>query len=182
MVGGFAINDWLAKNGFLTLVPGARGAFSADQVDWRRTSAWADGGYVGRIHFNVEGREPLGVVLPRDVDALADTIARTPAPVPLRFGKPRAMYRATNGFAPALQVEAAELTMRCLASVGHDQLISAANDGGPDDANHGRDGVVLSPQRLALGDAPDLYDVTPTVLAWLGLERPASLRGRGWVA
>ncbi|HSI05142.1 MAG TPA: alkaline phosphatase family protein, partial [Myxococcota bacterium] len=144
MYGGFAINDWLAANGFLTLVPEARGRFSPELVDWSRTTAWADGGYVGRIHINQRGREPQGIVGAEAVPGVLEAIRSTPAPTALRFAAPSAIYRATHGHAPALQVEASDLHVRCLASVGHDSLLVASNDTGPDDANHGRNGVVLS--------------------------------------
>ena len=177
MYGGFAINDWLHAHGFLALLPGARGTFDAGQVDWSRTSAWADGGYVGRIHVNQRGREPHGVIAETDVPALLAEIAATPAPVSLRFATPSALYAATHGYAPALQVEADELHVRCLGSVGHPALVVSANDTGPDDANHGRDGVLLSNQLLD-ADTASLYDVTPTVLDWLGIACPEKLVGR----
>lgn len=181
MYGGFAINDWLAASGFLALRPGARGRFTPELVDWSRTSAWADGGYVGRIHVNMAGREPEGIVRESDLPALLSAIRAAPAPVALRFAEPSTLYRATNGFAPALQVEAADLHVRCLASVGHPSVMVTSNDTGPDDANHARDGVLFSNQALR-GDDASLYDVAPTVLGWLGVDKPARWRGRSLLA
>ncbi len=177
MYGGFAINDWLATHGFLSLRPGARGSFTPEQVDWSHTSAWADGGYVGRIHVNQRGREPQGIVAEADVAALLAAISMTPAPVKLRFAAPSAIYNATRGFAPALQVEASDLHVRCLGSLGHPTLMVASNDTGPDDANHDRYGVLMSNHRIE-GDGATLYDIAPTVLEWLGVAAPGGLVGR----
>ncbi len=181
MYGGFAINDWLAAHGFLALKPEARGRFTPELVDWRRTSAWADGGYVGRIHVNQVGREPEGIVRESDVPALLDALRAAPAPVTLHFAEPRALYMETNGHPPALQIEAGDLHVRCLASVGHASLMVTSNDTGPDDANHARHGVLLANQELVGGDA-SLYDVAPTVLDWLGIEKPAIFRGQSLAA
>lgn len=160
MRNGFAINDWLATNGWLVLRDTSRRSFSADNVDWSRTSAWADGGYVGRVHFNMRGREPMGIV--EDSDALAEAIMRAEAPVPLEVKKCSDTYAALNGYAPALLVEAGGLETRCIGSTGHRSLVIRDNDTGPDDANHGRDGVIVSSCN-AVASRASLYDVAPLV-------------------
>jgi predicted AlkP superfamily phosphohydrolase/phosphomutase len=160
--GGFAINDWLARHGLLALKSRERRRFSADNVDWSRTSAWADGGYVGRIHVNLKGREPLGLVT--DPARLLERIQSLPADVPLVFTKPEDVYKSVRGYPPALMVEAGNLEYRCLASTGHLHGVVAANDTGPDDANHGRDGVLVSKSDIT---AASLYDIAPLVKSWL---------------
>lgn len=177
MHGGFCINDWLHANGFLKLVDEARGKFTPELVDWTRTYAWADAGYVGRIHINQRGREPQGVVEEHEVPMLIDAICNTGSPVPLHFDEPVDIYGATNGFAPALQVEAQELQLRCLSSVGHASFVVPTNDVGPDDANHGRYGVLMSNQPLD-GDGASLYDIAPTICEWLGVAPPPTFIGR----
>ena len=158
MRNGFAINDWLVANGWLTLKK--HGRFTADNVDWSRTSAWADGGYVGRVHFNMRGREPQGIV--EDAEALARAIAAADAPVPLVVKRCADLYSSLNGFAPALLVEAGGLETRCIGSTGHASLMVRDNDTGPDDANHGRDGIVVSSSK-AFASRASIYDIAPFV-------------------
>lgn len=194
MRGGFAINEWLVERGYLKLHdrPRQRTRFDAQLVDWSRTRAWADGGYVGRVHLNVRGREPRGVVAPEDVDALTREIAeelrglRGPEGEPMhtRVHDPRRIYRELNGVAPALIVEVEGLARRALASLGYPTLFPAANDEGPDDANHDRFGVFLMRDGRggrAKHEAVSIYDIAPTVLARLGLERPSWMHGRALV-
>ena len=158
MRGGFALNDWLIANGWLVLKSDA--PFSPDNVDWTHTSAWADGGYVGRVHFNVRGREPSGIV--DDTEALTRAISSADAPVPLVVKRCDEVYSALNGYAPSLLVEAGALEMRCLGSTGHDELVVRDNDTGPDDANHGRDGIVVSSSKRFSARA-SIYDIAPFV-------------------
>jgi predicted AlkP superfamily phosphohydrolase/phosphomutase len=60
MVGGVCINEWLIREGHLTLrtTPASPTRLSMDDVDWPRTKAWGEGGYYGRVFINVRGREP----------------------------------------------------------------------------------------------------------------------------
>lgn len=69
MVGAVAINEFLMREGYLTLksIPTSPTRFSADMVDWSRTRAWGDGGYYARIFLNVKDREPNGQIAPGDV-------------------------------------------------------------------------------------------------------------------
>ncbi|HEC33564.1 MAG TPA: phosphodiesterase, partial [Chloroflexi bacterium] len=64
MEGGFAVNEWLRREGLLVLKeePQYEGLvpFEKVEVDWERTTAWGAGGYYARIFLNVEGREPMG--------------------------------------------------------------------------------------------------------------------------
>ncbi|MBC7793783.1 MAG: hypothetical protein H7Z43_08745 [Clostridia bacterium] len=158
MRGGFALNDWLVVHGWLVLKSDA--PYSPDNVDWSRTSAWADGGYVGRVHFNMRGREPMGIV--EDAEALAQAIAAADAPVPLVVKRCDATYSTLSGYPPALLVEAGGLEIRCLGSTGHASLVVRDNDTGPDDANHGRDGVVVS-SSTHFGAEASIYDIAPFV-------------------
>ena len=62
--GGFAINEWLIREGLSganeypkTLTP-----FEKLNVNWSKTKVWSEGGYYARIFFNVQGREPQGII------------------------------------------------------------------------------------------------------------------------
>jgi predicted AlkP superfamily phosphohydrolase/phosphomutase len=68
------LNNWLAKEGYLAVVPDAT---KADQrslsfVDWPKTKAYALG--LGGIYINLAGREGGGTVAPADAPALIQEI------------------------------------------------------------------------------------------------------------
>ena len=62
--GGFAINEWLIREGLLTLneTPQTLTPFEKLNVNWNKTKVWSEGGYYARIFFNVQGREPQGII------------------------------------------------------------------------------------------------------------------------
>jgi len=64
MEGAICVNDWLIEQGHLALheAPTERVKLSTRMIDWSRTRVWGEGGYYGRIFFNVEGREPAGLI------------------------------------------------------------------------------------------------------------------------
>jgi len=66
MEGGVCINEWLQREGYLTLKaqPAAAWAAYPDMIDWSKTRAWGEGGYYARLFMNVQGREPEGQVAP----------------------------------------------------------------------------------------------------------------------
>jgi len=192
MAGGVRVNEWLRREGYLRLAgePAERCSLAEAGVDWERTLAWGDGGYYARIFLNVRGREPQGAVAPEDYERvrgeLADRLAALPGPdgQPLgtRVYRPEEVYDEANGVAPDLIVYFGDLAWRSLGTVGGDEgVYSLENDTGPDGANHAQEGLMLlagpgiEPGRL---EGAHLLDVAPTVLELLGLERPASLRGR----
>jgi GNAT superfamily N-acetyltransferase len=69
MDGGICINEWLIKKGLLTLRtrPQQITPISKCEIDWSRTKVWGNGGHYGRISFNIEGRDPQGIVKPEEV-------------------------------------------------------------------------------------------------------------------
>ena len=64
MVGGFCLNEWLRPQGLLVLdeEPAEPIPIADAQVDWSRTTAWADGGYYGRVFLNVGAANRRGTV------------------------------------------------------------------------------------------------------------------------
>ncbi len=62
--GGFAINEWLIREGLLVLneYPKALTPFEKLNVNWSKTKVWSEGGYYARVFFNMQGREPQGVI------------------------------------------------------------------------------------------------------------------------
>jgi predicted AlkP superfamily phosphohydrolase/phosphomutase len=192
MVGGFCLNEWLRERGLLTLAEEPREPvpLSRAAVDWSRTTAWAEGGYYGRLYLNVVGREPQGTVLARRYDTVLDEIAAAlealpdPAgnPMGTRALRPQEVYPQVRGFPPDLIVYLGDLRWRALATLGLGQgLYTEDNDTGPDHANHAEHGLFLL---HGAGHAPgvrhgtSIYDIAPTLHECLGLGRQAWQGGR----
>lgn len=192
MVGGICFNEWLMRQGYLTLksVPTKVTPFAKVEIDWDRTVAWGDGGYYGRLFINVRGREPRGIVpasdyeavrdrIIADIEAIEDPSGRTIGSVAMR---PEQLYRATNGVAPDLIVYFGNLDWRSVGSVGHGSIHTFDNDTGPDDANHAQHGICIMRTPGRTGgrrlDGLRLYDIAPTILDLYGIPAPAEMQGR----
>ncbi len=194
--GGIRVNEWLRREGLLATKVEPTGVCSPREagIDWPRTTAWGEGGYYARIFLNVEGREPDGTVAPADYEAVRDDLARrlqeipddSGRPLATRVYKPEELYPEVNGVAPDLIVIFGDLLWRSVGTIGGDEGIhTLENDTGPDDANHAQDGLLIASGAgvTARGtlDA-HLLDIAPTTLDLLGLEIPASARGRSLTA
>ena len=194
--GGFAVNDWLAREGYLC-VEGARegGAAPLERagVDWRRTAAWAEGGPAVRLMLNVQGREPEGTVEPRRYEALRNEIKRKLEALAgpdgksmgNRFHKPEEVYQATRRVVPDLIGVLGGYAWRAVGAVGHEELFLPAVEG-VSSGGHAEKGLLLlrwprhgpNGRRQGLG----ILDLYPTLLTALGLPVPERLAGRAVVA
>jgi predicted AlkP superfamily phosphohydrolase/phosphomutase len=196
MDGGIRINEWLRREGLLATLASPDTAVPLREagIDWSRTSAWGEGGYYSRIFLNVQGREPEGIVPAADYERVRDDLARRIAAIPDENGNPlgtrvhvpEEIYEEVNGVAPDLIVHFGDLFWRSVGTVGGEEGIhSFENDTGPDDANHAQDGLfVLAAPGVVPGprEGAHLLDVAPTTLELMGLEVPASMRGRSLLA
>jgi predicted AlkP superfamily phosphohydrolase/phosphomutase len=194
MHGGFCINEWLARQGYLILrePPAAFSPLDHEVVDWKRTTAWAEGGYYARVFLNVAGREPHGIVQPEQLGTvraklrkeLEDARDDEGARVPVSVRVPEECYRQARGFPPDLMVYFDDLRLRAVGSIGGSHLIVTENDTGLDTCNHDWNGIFV----LAGGGAPargyiegaEIYDVAPTILGAFGVPRPPEILGRDW--
>jgi predicted AlkP superfamily phosphohydrolase/phosphomutase len=187
------LNTFLMQNGFLTLDDpknvGDAEVFA--HVDWTRTVAYAVG--LNGVYISVEGRENGGIVPPADKQAIAEKVAarlkefKDPATgenvvdevyfpetsfkgrnlkyspdlfVGFRRGF-RASWQTALGAVPKLTVEdntQAWIGDHCMAS---NQV----------------PGVILSNRKIKLG-APQLVDITATVLNEFGVSKPAAMIGQ----
>jgi predicted AlkP superfamily phosphohydrolase/phosphomutase len=193
MEGCFCINEWLRHEGLLTLAtdpPRAGTPLEEASVDWSKTQVWGSGGYYARLFFNLEGREPQGIVPAAERGELTARLrealsrVRTPRGTPLevRLFAPAEVYRETRGDPPDLMAYFGNLAWRSAGTVGHGRLFLEENDTGPDDSVHSLEGVIawwdpgppkpriLAPQRIV--------DVAPTILSRFGVELPARVQGR----
>lgn len=182
MLGGIGINEWLVREGYLSLrgrpVAGTRlpDLIREGQVDWSKTLAWGAGGYYGRLFLNVEGREPQGVIAPRDVDSVRTEIAEGLERIPDEMGHaigtrvlyPEELYSTAGGIPPDLLVYFGDLTWRSIGTVGWETIHFHENDTGPDDANHAPYGVFLSSSVGNPGDR-QLLSIHDSVLAHFGI-------------
>ncbi len=155
--GVFALNDWLRSEGHLGLqeepAPGAEMESLADPA---RTSAWAWGGYWGKVF--VDGtRATL-----RDDIADALEALRGPPGFRLRVHRPEELYPVCRGRPPGLFVEPPP-GWRVGGTVGHPSLFLDRNDTGPDGAVHSPEGFfhLADPEGRGSPGLRSLTDVAP---------------------
>ncbi|HUO30937.1 MAG TPA: alkaline phosphatase family protein [Bryobacteraceae bacterium] len=189
--GGFCVNEWLRREGLLVLnEPVTKPTpFSPSLVDWSRTRVWSEGGYYARVFFNVEGREPQGIVPESGYDELIqDMTARFEAlvddrgePMGSLVFRPRDLYRGLRNVPPDLIVHFGALYWRSIGGLGYDTLYLQENDTGPDDCNHAQFGSFLlaAPGLPVKGEVEGmrLLDIAPTLLDLSGVEAPESMQG-----
>lgn len=194
LMGGFCVNEWLLREGWLTLRerPASPTPFDALDVDWSRTRAWGAGGYYARVFLNVEGREPEGTIPAGEYESVRDelaglleaTVDREGRPLGTRAYRPEGLYRAVEGIPPDLIVHVGNLAWRAVGSVGHAGVHVEENDTGPDDCNHAQHGIFIlaGPGVGRHGELvrAHLLDVAPTLLELGGYDVPSSMQGRSF--
>ncbi|MFQ5862853.1 MAG: alkaline phosphatase family protein [Candidatus Brocadiales bacterium] len=191
--GGICVNEWLTANGYLRLkeYPDKPTPFHELKIDWRRTTAWAESGFYGRVFLNVQGREPLGIVPSHDYHRIRNEIAQGLEAIRDPYGRkldtsvfrPQDIYPEMRGIAPDLLVYFDDQHRRSIGSVGHRSFWTSENDNGSDDANHSQYGTFMmynpslkhSPSRR---EGLNIKDVAPTILTQMGLPIPAEMEGR----
>ena len=194
--GGIAVNQWLIDEGLLVLheYPKQVTPFNELKVNWEKTKVWSEGGYYARVFFNVQGREPQGVIPAAEYEKFQDEIkAKFEAmkddkgnPLKNLVFKPKEIYQNTRNVAPDLIVHFGGLDWRSIGTVGYPNIYVQENDTGPDGCNHAQYGMFL----LAAPNCPingeyegaKLLDIAPTLLDLAGYEIPESMQGRSLVA
>jgi predicted AlkP superfamily phosphohydrolase/phosphomutase len=194
--GGIAVNQWLIDEGLLVLdeYPKEVTPFNQLKINWAKTRAWSEGGYYARVFFNVQGREPQGVIPASEYDAFQNEIkAKFEAmkddkgqPLNSLVFKPKEIYQTVRNVAPDLIVHFGGLYWRSIGTVGYPNIYVQENDTGPDGCNHAQFGMFL----LAAPNCPingeyegaKLLDIAPTLLDLGGYEIPESMQGRSLVA
>jgi len=194
--GGFCVNEWLRREGLLVLKePVTKPTpFSPSLVDWEHTRVWSEGGYYARVFFNIEGREPNGIVPESGYDDLVQEMTtrfhalrddRGEVMGNLVF-QPRDLYRSLRNVPPDLIVHFGALYWRSIGGLGYDTLYLQENDTGPDDCNHAQFGSFLlaAPNLPVKGeiDGMHLLDIAPTLLDLVGSETPESMQGSSLLA
>jgi len=193
MEGAININDWLIKEGLMTLKSPPEGLVKVEKadVDWSKTVAWGLGGYYGRLFMNVKGREKQGVIEPEDYEKVRNEIIEKLAAITDEKGKnigtvahkPQDVYSGPNiDQAPDLIVFFGDLFWRSTGTIGHDSIHSFETEIGPDDAVHAQHGIFIlyDPKEKRGKKLEDLeiYDVSPTVLSVMGIDIPEDMEGK----
>jgi len=189
MKGAICINEWLQREGYLTLKepPAGQTRLKMGMIDWEKTRAWGEGGYYSRMFFNVQGREPQGVIpqseyetfraeMIRKLEAIVDEDGNN---IGTRAFRPEDIYRECKNIPPDLVVYLGNLDWRSAGSVGVGSVYLYENDTGPDDANHAQEGILISSVRPDGGakDRYSIYDVAPTILKYFGIDIPEEMIG-----
>jgi len=191
--GGFVVNEWLVKEGLLVLdqeFPKEVTPFNKLKVNWAKTKVWSEGGYYARVFFNVQGREPNGIIPQSEYEAFQDVMKAKFEALPDDKGrpmnslvyKPKEIYKFVRNVAPDLVVLFGGLYWRSIGSVGHGRLHIQENDTGPDACNHAQFGMFLvsSPNLKVKGEqtGAKLLDIAPTLLDLAGYQIPATMQGK----
>jgi predicted AlkP superfamily phosphohydrolase/phosphomutase len=193
--GGIAVNEWLIREGLLVLneYPTVITPFDRLSVNWNKTRVWSEGGYYARVFFNVQGREPNGVIPPGEYESFQEEMkARFEKllddkgqPLNSLVFNPKEIYKNVRNIAPDLIVHFGGLLWRSIGSVGHHAIHVQENDTGPDSCNHAQHGVFIlkAPNLPANGEYEGalLLDIAPTLLDLAGYEIPESMQGRSLV-
>jgi len=190
--GGFCVNEWLVREGFLVLnrYPEAITPFDKLDVNWDRTRVWSEGGAYARVFLNVRGCEPRGVIDPADCERFRDelkarleaTVDQAGKPLGTLVFKPEEIYRKVRNVAPDLIVHFGGLSWRSIGGVGYPALHVLENDTGPDGCNPAQFGafILAAPNSPLSGEfsGATLLDIAPTLLELAGHEIPSSMQGR----
>ncbi len=191
MEGGICINEWLINNGYLKLLlyPEEVTQINKHMIDWDKTMVWGEGGYYGRLFFNVKGREPRGVIPKQNyellrnelITALEDLRDEKGQNINTKVFKPEEIYSECRNIPPDLIVYYGDLSWRSVGSVGHNTIWTNKNDTGSDDANHAQHGIfVMSGDNGYHSERREdlkIMDVAPTVLDRMGIEIPPYMEG-----
>ena len=194
--GGFAVNEWLIREGLLVLneYPQTVTPFEKLNVNWSKTRVWSEGGYYARVFFNMQGREPQGMVPAGDYESFQNEMkvkfeALTDdkgGPLNSPVFKPAEIYQRVRNVAPDLIVHFGGLYWRSIGTVGYKEIHVRENDTGPDSCNHAQYGMFIlnAPNCPLKGkyEGANLLDIAPTLLGLAGHEIPPSMQGRSLVA
>jgi predicted AlkP superfamily phosphohydrolase/phosphomutase len=193
MKGCLCINEWLIKEGYLTLksYPKTQTDLDDCEIDWSKTKAWGWGGYYARIFLNVQGREPNGIIPKEDYEKVREDLSRKLMGIRGPAGEqflnkvftPAELYGKPKGDMPDLMAYFDDLYWRSAGTLGHNSLYLDENDTGPDDSVHYHDGVFILYNKTKNGhgmklDAMTIYDVAPTILDLMKIPVPSDMQGR----
>ena len=130
MRGSFALNQWLLQEGLLSLKHRRTGVIRAQDVDWKKSIWWGEGGYV-KLHVS-----PFVSTSP---EILVEKLRKSAGTRPRWNGQAHGTIWCTlkSGAIRPLFVSVSDLTIRCIGSISAGgTLWPKENDLGADAANH----------------------------------------------
>jgi len=189
--GRINLNEWLIKEGYLTLLeyPKKLTSFRHVKVDWSKTKCWSTG-YTGKLYLNMQGRECQGIVDPKDYDRLLDELTAKIQDIPNEDGKhlnTQVWKRREicsgpyEKYGPDLWVHLDKGRLGTSELLGHSRgkIYSFDSTKDSDDAAHALYGyfVLTGPGIPAVGEfkGVSLLNVAPTVLDVLGIPIPKNM-------
>jgi predicted AlkP superfamily phosphohydrolase/phosphomutase len=190
--GRINLNEWLIQEGYLRLKaePSALTSLMQADIDWSKTKAWATG-CAGGIYLNARGREPEGVVDPKDYNRFLDELAEKLKAILDEKGRTldTEVYKRKDvhsgqyaRFGPDLFVSFNNYHMITSGLVGYNSIHSYDMPAGSECGAHGPYGffVVYDPAIAQKGKmwAVDLLDIAPTVLDLFQLPAPPNMEGK----
>lgn len=191
--GELAVNRWLVEQGLLALrsKPAPGTPVRAADVDWDRTVCWCEGTDAVRIRLNLRGRDPHGVVEPKDALRVRDDVAgrlvmwsgADRLPLGHRVFRTETAYRALRGQAPDLVVQLGGIAWSAADDVGAGPIVRPApNPIGAEWEAYGA--YVLAGPGVTASETPvegSALDLAPTLLTLAGIPLPATLHGRSFL-
>jgi len=187
------LNSWLQREGFLTLDDPANGSDEEvfAHVDWSRTQAYAIG--LNGIFLNLVDRENGGIVSAAEREQVRDSIAhellafKNPYNGQSVVGKvyfPETAFRGRNlKYSPDLFVgfhRGYRASWQTALGAVPKTLVDENNQAWIADhcmASEEVPGVLLSNHKIA-ASAPQLADITATIVAWFGIPKTPDMIGQ----
>lgn len=188
----FNVNEWLIKEKYMVLkqYPSAPTKLDAHNVDWKKTKVFSCDAFFARIYFNLEGREPEGIVPLEDYTSLQKEIVSKLKEIKddkgndmdNRFYFPQDIYYGEYAEeAPDIIAYFDNLLCGVNSGVGYASLYSWATAGGSDDAGHAPEGIFIISQngKKGIGHLPKIrmLDVAPTILDCMSMPLPKEMQG-----
>jgi predicted AlkP superfamily phosphohydrolase/phosphomutase len=189
--GRINLNDWLMEKGYLVFndeyleTVKSRGPikFSAKEINWKKTKAFATSAYEALVFIN---KEVVG-----DYDVFCDKLAKEIAAIPGKDGrklntqvfKTKDIYgQKSDENTPDMIVYFDNLHWGTNCDIGNKGLHSLSNLVGSDDALHGREGIfIMAGEKIAArGEINDIsiLDATPTILNLFDLKKENDMDGK----
>lgn len=184
----FNLNDWLIKEGYLVMKDEIKEIkkLNMEEVDWSKTKAFSVGGYLGRIYFNLEGREPEGIVGSEEYESLQNEISSKLKSIKDDNGNEmnNVIYFSQDIYSGEFKNEAPDVivyfdNLLCGVNndIGNDGLYSDKTLKGSQDAGHAPEGVFIMNSKKGDIGKLDIIDVAPTILKKFGLNIPKYMKG-----
>lgn len=190
----FHLNSWLERNGYLVLNYGKEnGSILAGDIDWSQTRAYALG--FNALYINQKGREGEGIVSPGpERDRLMKEIAdKLEAVMDPKTGTQvvKRVHRREDIYTGPYMEQAPDLMVgydwgyrtsweSALGDITTGDLITDSKEKWSGDhcgATEVVPGILFSNRKILM-EKPHLYDLTPSILARLGISKPSDMIGR----